>query len=272
VGASDPDHFLVADAHERILAFLRRNDELASTRVERFEFGTACFHDSLPDVWDRNFVRVEVAADALGVEALIADADRLQGDAGLRHRKLVFEQREAAALAEPALSRVGFHHSGLTLMAYGRGRPPAAGEAVEIERDRLTAARQEFLRTEPFGDGEEMASQILDADLPLAVAVDQRWFARLVDGEPASYCCLYSDGETAQIEEVVTLPRFRRRGFADAVVGRAVVEAMPSHTSVFLVAREEQWPAGWYERRGFKPVGSLREALMTARPSRPGSG
>jgi hypothetical protein len=41
---------------------------------------------------------------------------------------------------------------------------------------------------------------------------------------------------------------------------------------VFLVAQEEEWPAGWYERRGFEGLGGLLEALLTAERSEPASG
>jgi predicted GNAT family acetyltransferase len=85
----------------------------------------------------------------------------------------------------------------------------------------------------------------------------------LVDGAVVSSCRLFSDGATAQIEDVSTLPEFRKRGYSRAVVSKAIGAALESHDLVFLLAADDDWPRRWYERLGFEDAGLLRELLKT---------
>ena len=68
-----------------------------------------------------------------------------------------------------------------------------------------------------FGSDDDVIRQLTEHKQVLAVA-GARFFAARVDGVLASYCDLYSDGQTAQIEAVQTLERFRNKGLARAVV------------------------------------------------------
>jgi predicted GNAT family acetyltransferase len=60
----------------------------------------------------------------------------------------------------------------------------------------------------------------------------------------------------AQIEDVATLPAFRNRGLARAVVLEAAALARASGAElVFLVADENDWPKDLYGRLGFDQIG-----------------
>jgi ribosomal protein S18 acetylase RimI-like enzyme len=84
-----------------------------------------------------------------------------------------------------------------------------------------------------------------------------RIFGIVEDGEVVSSAQLYSDGSTAQVEEVATLPAYRGRGHAKALVTRAVEEAIAdNHEFIFLVADGDDWPKKLYNRLGFEEVGS----------------
>ena len=84
-----------------------------------------------------------------------------------------------------------------------------------------------------------------------------------VDGEVASYCELYSDGSTAQIENVLTLERFRKRGLARATVSRALEDARSGdHSLVFLIADRDDWPKDLYAKLGFEEVGHVWEFVL----------
>jgi ribosomal protein S18 acetylase RimI-like enzyme len=62
---------------------------------------------------------------------------------------------------------------------------------------------------------------------------------------------------TAQVEDVATMPAYRGRGHARAVVQHAVEEAWAGgHEFVFLVADGEDWPKELYTKLGFEEVGS----------------
>lgn len=95
----------------------------------------------------------------------------------------------------------------------------------------------------------------------VAGATNARAFAVLVDGAVVSSCRLFSDGSTAQIEDVATLPEFRKRGYSRAVVSRAITVAVESHDLAFLLAADDNWPRHWYVRIGFEDAGLLPELL-----------
>jgi GNAT superfamily N-acetyltransferase len=93
-------------------------------------------------------------------------------------------------------------------------------------------------------------------------AVDTRFFAARVDGTVASYCELYSEGSTGQIENVFTFERFRKRGLARAIVSRALDESRAAaHDLTFLLADRDDWPKELYRKLGFDEIGRMWEFL-----------
>jgi ribosomal protein S18 acetylase RimI-like enzyme len=243
---------------ERINRFLRKVDTGASTSVRPFAAGFAYFNDELPHVYDRNFLLVTRPTDHATVARA---ADDLQGGAGLAHRKAVFENDEAGEKIAPALGRDGWEHRRLAILVF-RGRPDedAADEASEVDRRALVPALEQLIRSEPWGGDPEVVRQLSAADLAIARAVEQRCFARLVDGKVVASCRLYSDAAIAQIEDVATLPEHRQHGYARAAVSRATREAVGAHDLVFLTAVDGRWVKRWYERLGFEQVGLRYEA------------
>jgi ribosomal protein S18 acetylase RimI-like enzyme len=247
---------------ERIKRFLRKVDEGASTSVRPFGAGLGFFNSELPHVYDRNFLLVTSDTDRAAVARA---AEELQGGAGLAHRKVVFEHEGAGERVAPGLGGVGWEHRRLAIMVL-RGRPDesAAREASEVDRRALLPALEELIRSEPWGGDEEVVRQLGVADMAIARAVEQRCFARLVDGKVVASCRLYSDGEIAQIEDVATLPGHRQRGYARAAVARAVRESDARHGLVFLTAVDGRWVKLWYERLGFEQIGLRYEATRSA--------
>jgi predicted GNAT family acetyltransferase len=97
---------------------------------------------------------------------------------------------------------------------------------------------------------------VIDSSFLVARTGNARHLAAFVDGEVAGGADLYSDGRTAQVEDVSTFPAFRGRGLASAVVLHAVGEALAArHDFVFLVADAADWPKELYARLGFEPLG-----------------
>jgi ribosomal protein S18 acetylase RimI-like enzyme len=246
---------------ERIERFLRHLDEGASTSVRPFAGGIAYFNDELPHVYDRNFLLVTRETDTAAVKGA---AEELQGGAGLVHRKVVFEHEPSGERVAPALGEEGWEHRRLAIMVFaGTPDEEAAREAGEVDRRALLPALEALIRSEPWGGDEEVVRQLSAADAAIARAVEQRCFARLVDGRVVASCRLYSDGQVAQIEDVATLPGHRQRGYANAAVARAVREAA-GHDLVFLTAVDGRWVKGWYERLGFEQTGLRYEATRPA--------
>jgi hypothetical protein len=79
---------------------MRAFDERSAERTVDLGWGTAYFHDTLSGIWDLNFVQIEKPVD-VEPDEIFAEVERLQADAGLKHRKLVAEDAETGArLAE----------------------------------------------------------------------------------------------------------------------------------------------------------------------------
>ena len=83
-----------------------------------------------------------------------------------------------------------------------------------------------------------------------------RFFAVRVDGALAGFGELYAHDGVAEIDDVHTLERFRRRGIAKAVVAHIVREAREVGAEVvFLIADDADRPKELYRKLGFDPVG-----------------
>jgi ribosomal protein S18 acetylase RimI-like enzyme len=248
----------------RALEFLTRADH-GGTKQEPFAYGTAFFDDRVPRRWDSNYLLVEDLPEAAGVSDLVGEAERIQGSAGLRHRK--FEVRDAAlgARLEPGFRELGWTVSRNVVMVLERlpDRPASDGLVREVALDELREARAEQLRSYEWAAEPDVADQLHAAKRHFADLVETRFFAVVVDGRPVSWADLYLDDGTAQIEDVATLESHRGQGFASAVVLRAADEArLAGADLIFLVADDEDWPKHLYRRLGFDELACVYEFLM----------
>jgi ribosomal protein S18 acetylase RimI-like enzyme len=246
----------------RAIAFEEALRDRAVDRIEPFRFGDALFTESLPRVWDANLLRVERADGARAAE-LAAEADRVQRGAGLLHRKIaVLDEGEGERLA-PGFAELGWSVTRFLFMAHpGDPAQAAVASVVEVDRDLLGPLRERIARDEPWARAEEDVRQVRESAERIAAAGKTRHFAVLEDGAVASCADLYSDGRTAQIEDVATLPEFRGRGYASAVVLTALAAARrDGHDFVFLVADDGDWPKELYAKLGFEPLGRTFEFL-----------
>ncbi|MDQ3823713.1 MAG: GNAT family N-acetyltransferase [Actinomycetota bacterium] len=250
----------------RARAFLRALPlELAEeTRPSRF--GVAAFVHSLPRVYWLNLLSVEPGTRTTADE-LAAEADRVQAPAGLTHRKLsVYD--ELGYDVEDAFRGMGWRVERHVVMTHERPADLASGPVEEIGFDELEHVWAAGIRSEPWGRDEDVVRQLVAAQHRRRVGAEVRYLAARAEGEIASYCELLSDGETAQVESVMTLERFRGRGLAKAVVSHAVREARAAGNSlVFLVADDADWPKELYARLGFEARGHSWE--LTREPPPP---
>lgn len=243
---------------ERALAFLRGVGERRAGRVDRLPWGASLVTDDLPRVWDANYVRAE-RWDGSPAE-LRDEVERVQAAADLAHRKLVVYDQELGARLEASFdARDWTYRSRDAVLAWRREVDRPGGAAAEVGREAFETAKREALLEEPYGRDEELVRALLELDRRTAATTDVRLFGALVDGEPAAYCELRSDGRSAQIEDVATVPRFRGRGLARAVVLTAAQAARDAGCDlVFLVADAADWPIELYRRLGFDELGSER--------------
>ena len=253
--ATGPDQ----TAFARCIAFLRRLDEQQAERRVPFRYGVAYFNDSLPLVWSLNALALQDGVTA-SAEELSQVAERLQGPAGLRHRKVVTEDDAVGARLAPGFRRLGWHAQPLVVMVYaGGGRPVSVADVHELDFGELEPV---WRAGAAFAMGAEEAAQVTGQRRIVGVAGSARYFAIRRDARVASYCELYTDGELGQIEGVLTEPPYRGRGLASAVVTRARLESEAAgHRLTFLIADEDDWPRELYRKLGFTTIGRIWDFL-----------
>jgi ribosomal protein S18 acetylase RimI-like enzyme len=252
---------------ERIVAFLRKQEGPTAERKEPFRFGTAYLHSQLPRVWSRNYLVADTDLDEASVDLLVAEADRILGDAGLHHRKVeVYDEQEGARL-EPGFSKLGWDVHCNVLMVARRepDRPADLTLTEEVGIDELEPVWAEGIRGEPFGKDEETVRQLVANKRVVVASRDTKFFAARVDGRIGSYCDLYSDGSTGQIEAVMTLEQYRNRGLARATVSRALAASREAGNDMtFLMALKDDWPKELYRKLGFDEIGHVYEFVRPA--------
>lgn len=242
----------MADAYERAWEFDSELQERCAARVQRFDRGAALFTESLPRVYDCNFVRLD---DPDGLDGADAErlAESLQGD--MRHRKLVLP-REAAQLADELVGR-GWSLARIATMEYRGGvRLDAAPGAERVEPRAIRGARERALADRDA----DLTRQVAEYTERLAAVNDGRIFAAFACGEVGSFCALFERDGVGEIDEVTTIGRFRKQGLGNAVVQAALRTSLTGGNDLtFLNADADDWPRQWYERLGFREVGRRYE-------------
>lgn len=226
--------------------------------MEEHPWGIALLTDDLPRVWDANFVLADRWEGSAA--ELAAEADRVLGAAGLRHRKVAIHDQALGARLWPELPVSSWlFHDRYLVMAHRR-EPDRPGdpslEVAELDLDSYLRAHEPVVRAEPYGSDEETVRQLGQLPRRSSAAIETRFFAGLADGKAVSFASLLLDGSVAQIEDVATLEELRGKGLARAVVLRCLAEARRAGADlVWLVADDQDWPKELYARLGFDPIG-----------------
>lgn len=238
---------------ERAAAFEELIRDRCAERVVESRFGPALFNDTHSTIWNLNVVRAERPGDA-PAEDIAAEVERVQ--AGLGHRRVILPT--GATELESGFRKLRWQPDHFLFMVYrGDGEPADTSRVKEVDPERLRPLRAEIIREWQRDADEKTVSELIAADMLMWKEANSRIFGIVEDGEVVSSAQLYSDGSTAQVEEVATLPAYRGRGHAKALVTRAVEEAIAdNHEFIFLVADGDDWPKKLYNRLGFEEVGS----------------
>ncbi|MGH2701716.1 MAG: GNAT family N-acetyltransferase [Actinomycetota bacterium] len=246
------------DDLRRALDFMNWVENRCSTRIEPWRWGDAVFNDDFPRVFDFNFLRLVGVPDDFDFTELMDEAFRRHTAAGHKHRKIVIEDEAMGRSLQTRFGSGGWDAAALLVMIL-RGEeitPPDDDRVRELTLAELREVRAASLAAGPIGRDPEAMRQLLDKDAAFVTAANGRFIGGLVDGRPVSSADLYSDGATAQVEAVLTLEPYRKRGLATAVVKAAVGTALAEgHDFVFLIADADDWPKDMYARLGFQPVG-----------------
>ncbi len=241
---------------DRSIAFARRHHGRLANSIIPFRWGSAYVDEDVPLRYGSNFLWVDGSPVDATAAGLIAEADRILGGAGFRHRIVAIDDADLAARVRPGFVAAGWDLTQLVLMVLSnlpstaRPRGTVAREASYGEiRDLLERLQYTY---EPPRSPEAMRV-LVEYTARLESVVGARFFVAEVDDEPVSVCDLYIDGTEAQIEAVNTLPDFRNRGFGTAIMRAAIEAARTEGVSwIHLYAEGDDWPRYWYEKLGFE--------------------
>jgi ribosomal protein S18 acetylase RimI-like enzyme len=252
------------DEFERAFALMDRMDERTAERLEPTPFGPVLVHTRLARVHDLNFLRAEEPGDATA-EELAAEAERVQGGAGIAHRRVNVRAEGHRKRLEPQFVQLGWEPQRFVVMVQRREPDrPAEHEVREVDEPTLRPLWAEAIRSEPHGKDEALVQQILEHRRDVGQAIPTQLFAAEVDGKLVAHTELYSEDGVGQVENVYTLADYRGRGLARSLVLRGVAQSGAAGNDVtFLVADADDWPQRLYEKLGFETVGRYARFLKT---------
>jgi RimJ/RimL family protein N-acetyltransferase len=234
---------------ERVRDFRRFVQRAAADRTFETANGTAIITDSVPDVYDANYLSVE--APRVGAADLAAEAAAALEAS--HHVRVIAEDGAAGLAVDFAL--LGFDRSTHLVLVHTAepDRHVDTSSIREVALADLLPARMESTLREPWGDA-DIAAQLNDAKRLVAEAVPTRFFAAFLDGQIAGWCELRLHDGVAQIEDVEVLQEHRGRGLGRAVVQHALDEGLRAGALVFLEALADDWPRQLYAKLGFTVV------------------
>ncbi len=253
----------MSDARATALAFMRETRAVCADAVEPHRWGTLFATPSLDEVYSLNVLVVEEPQPDLTLDAV---------DAALGERFSTNRWSSALIEDEPTAARI---------------EAQARERGWKVERELLMDLRREPGRLVD-------TSSIEEGDEETTLALSSRWFAedfseqgeatlRQLDDyaarelrsrptrvfltpDKAAMCKLWSDGATAQVEDVFTAPEARGRGHARTLVTHAIGEARRGgHGLIFIVADDDDTPKELYGRLGFDPLATVTR-LVRERP------
>jgi len=230
--------------------------EMAGTKKVPSPLGFGVITPELPLRHDSNFLFVERPVDA---REAIGEADRILGGEGYDHRVITTFDDAIGEILRPQLNALGWRTMRHVFMVQRREPDKDADLSIvkEVDHSALRPGRTREIVAQPWGTP-VVAEQILDSKVLIGRLAETRFFGVEVDGEIVAWTDLYVAQGVAQIEDVATLREHRGRGYATAVVLRAIeVGRALGADLVFLVADDEDWPKALYRRLGFDPVGRL---------------
>jgi len=247
----------VGERLARIVAFQEGIARRSAQRLVPIPGGFAVLDDRYPASYEHNqlFVTAPVAA-----ASVVAEADRLLRRR--RHRYVTALDGDVARRLTPGLLAAGYREEGTVVMVLTAAPHRLEATSVVVERVPLEDLRDADARAwdERYPDlPADIVTQLFERRTVTAAACDLSTHVVRADGGIVAWCNLYRAGHEAQVESVNTLPRWRRRGFARAVVLDAVKAAREAGCElVFLVADRDDWPRDFYERLGFTVIAEQR--------------
>ncbi|WNV74436.1 GNAT family N-acetyltransferase [Geodermatophilus sp. DSM 44513] len=252
------------DALGRALALALSLRTRRAAEVRDVSGGVAVLDPAFPHSRDDNRLLLPRPVDADTVEAT---ATGVAADAGWPHLAATLAGPGAAGVAAELAGR-GWQVDELLVMARPATPPPAGRRAEVVDQREVhdlweRSWRRSLPASEP--DRDEVVAQLVGREHRTDRVVAVTDLAVREEGRVVSAGQLRVDGATAAFESMNTDPGARGRGHGDAVLAAALDRAADAGCDlVVLEAHAADWPRHWYTRRGFVPVGSVRECSAQA--------
>jgi GNAT superfamily N-acetyltransferase len=246
----------------RVLGHLRRNLHLLSDDMRPTGPGWIVRTDSLPLVWTLNQLRITGAAAFEDVAALAEE-----NQAYLPYRHVVFEDGAAGGRLESRFANGGWGSECEVIMTLEEAsdRKADTGAVIELSEEQMLALMRRWSAEEHAGVGVEL-DELDEYNRREGRLWNERRFGVLDErGAPVAITKLRTDGSTAWVEDVYTVPEARGRGYARGLVTHAVTLARSGdYDLTFIIADDNDWPKHLYEAIGFRPIGTTRTFHRTA--------
>ena len=225
--------------------------------IEPWEHGTVVRASRYPTYYSFNLVRVEQepGISAAGLAAFAGEAL-----AGLEHRRLDFEDIDAAESRRAELVALGWKTTKLVWMHHDRPLPPAAAEveAREVPYEAVDELRLAW-HLEDFDNSEYEQFRVAAREVSMTRGV--RVLA-IHDGDrPIAFAQIERAGTGAEITQVFVRADHRGAGRGTAIT-RAAIRSSSDAEDLWIVADDEDRPKRLYERLGFSPVWRSMECLL----------
>lgn len=220
---------------------------------------------SLPLVHDANHVIVLEHGFGMSIGEVSAAADELQ--VGLPNRIVEFVECSGSAALAESFRSAGWLDEPLGVMVRHRApdRDLDTGMVRVVDEIAMRTGRDLSLSEESWASSEAVA-QVREKQERVGRGVPTTRLAIVDEGLVVSYCEVYEIDDIAQIESVATVPAHRRRGYARAVVSRAL-ELTSDRRLVFLNMDPNDWPQQLYAKLGLDEIGRVarfRRALLSS--------
>jgi GNAT superfamily N-acetyltransferase len=239
----------------RALDFVRAVLIDTADDVRTIPAGVVVATPSLPSVWSANQLRV---SEGLEFDELIDLAEEELPNLG--YVDIAVEHQDSGHGLERAFRAAGWkvQRDLLMILSVAPDRPADTSVVVDAGEDEVLAMMGRWYEEDPGPAAMERAQLVEYSRREGRVCGDRMLGVRSSDGALVAMTKLRSDGPTAQVEDVYTVPEARGRGYARALVSRAVELASQDGAElIFITADDEDWPKLLYARMGFRPLGHV---------------
>jgi GNAT superfamily N-acetyltransferase len=236
----------------------------ASDRAERRIQGPGGLFAVVDDRWPRSHDSNKVVAPGpVEPDVLLAFTEEVLGSAGVAHRQiLALDESSGQRLAQVAPAS-DYAVTRIVLMALPAEVAPAPDPAIDVRQVDESTVRALLARiwpAEPPELDDETVRQLVERRDAFRGAGLVTPFVAYENGIPAAHTDLRMRGNVGEVDAVATLPEYRNRGYARALVLSAVARARDEGADlVFLQADAEDWPRDLYARLGFVDIGTTYE-------------